>query len=51
MASYALQLPYTTLLKYLGLFGIGAVIACNGGCTINDMWDKDLDRAVGSSNY
>lgn len=51
MASYAHQLPYTTLLKYLSLFGIGAVLGCNAGCIINDMWDKSLDKAVGLSKY
>ncbi|KNZ73832.1 Para-hydroxybenzoate--polyprenyltransferase, mitochondrial [Termitomyces sp. J132] len=46
MASYALQLPYTTPLTYIGLFGLGAVVMRGAGCTINDMWDKNLDKAV-----
>lgn len=46
MASYALQLPYTTPLTYLGLFGLGAIVMRGAGCTINDMWDKNLDKAV-----
>ncbi|KAK2466372.1 hypothetical protein APHAL10511_002014 [Amanita phalloides] len=46
MASYAHQLPYTTPLTYLSLFGIGAIVMRGAGCTINDMWDKDLDKAV-----
>lgn len=50
MASYAHQLPYTTPLTYLGLFGIGAIVMRGAGCTINDMWDKNLDKAVGLSN-
>ena len=50
MASYAHQLPYTTPLTYLGLFGIGAVVMRGAGCTINDMWDKNLDKAVGLFN-
>ena len=50
MASYAHQLPYTILLTYLSLLGIGAVVMCGAGNTINDMWDKDLDKAVGLSN-
>lgn len=30
----------------LGLFGAGAFIMRGAGCTINDMWDKDLDSRV-----
>ncbi|KAF8640092.1 hypothetical protein AX17_001330 [Amanita inopinata Kibby_2008] len=46
MASYAHQLPYTTPISYLGLFGIGALVMRGAGCTINDMWDKNLDKSV-----
>lgn len=28
------------------LFGIGAVIMRGAGCIINDLWDRDFDRAV-----
>ena len=47
MASYALQTPISTPLTYLGLFGTGALIMRGAGCTINDMWDRNLDKAVG----
>ena len=47
MGSYALQLPYTTPLSYISLFGLGALVMRGAGCTINDMWDKNLDRVVG----
>lgn len=47
MASYALQLPFTTPLTYISLFGLGALVMRGAGCTINDMWDKNLDKAVG----
>lgn len=47
MASYALQLPFTTPLTYISLFGVGAMVMRGAGCTINDMWDKNLDKAVG----
>ena len=47
MASYAHEAPLTTSLTYLGLFGLGALVMRGAGCTINDMWDKDLDKAVG----
>lgn len=48
MASYALELPFETPLKYISLFGIGAVIMRGAGCTVNDIWDKNLDKAVGT---
>lgn len=46
MGSYALQLPYTTPLSYISLFGLGALVMRGAGCTINDMWDKNLDKVV-----
>jgi hypothetical protein len=49
MASYSLQAPITTPLTYISLCGIGALVLRGAGCTINDMWDKDLDKAVGAS--
>jgi 4-hydroxybenzoate polyprenyltransferase len=30
----------------LALFGTGAVLMRGAGCTINDMWDKDIDSKV-----
>lgn len=47
MASYAVGAPWTTPLTYISLFGIGALIMRSAGCTINDMADKDFDKAVG----
>ncbi|KAJ7904393.1 4-hydroxybenzoate polyprenyl transferase [Mycena olivaceomarginata] len=44
MASYALQLPFTTPLTYISLFGVGAMVMRGAGCTINDMWDKNWTR-------
>ncbi|PCH41299.1 4-hydroxybenzoate polyprenyl transferase [Wolfiporia cocos MD-104 SS10] len=46
MASYALQTPFTVPLTYISLFGIGAFVMRGAGCTINDMWDRNLDKAV-----
>ncbi|KDR83575.1 hypothetical protein GALMADRAFT_85876 [Galerina marginata CBS 339.88] len=46
MASYALQLPFTIPLTYISLFGLGAIVMRGAGCTINDMWDRNLDKAV-----
>jgi len=51
MASYALELPYTTPLTYLSLFGLGALVMRGAGCTINDMWDKNLDKSVGMRRF
>ncbi|KAK9470301.1 uncharacterized protein V1510DRAFT_423523 [Dipodascopsis tothii] len=30
----------------LGLFGVGSLIMRGAGCTINDLWDRDLDDKV-----
>ncbi|XP_063992193.1 4-hydroxybenzoate polyprenyltransferase, mitochondrial [Diachasmimorpha longicaudata] len=30
----------------LGLFGLGAFVMRGAGCTINDMWDQDIDKKV-----
>lgn len=30
----------------LVLFGVGAVVMRGAGCVINDLWDRDFDRAV-----
>lgn len=32
----------------MALFGAGAVLMRGAGCTINDMWDRDYDKKVGS---
>uniref|UniRef100_T1GBA1 4-hydroxybenzoate polyprenyltransferase, mitochondrial n=1 Tax=Megaselia scalaris TaxID=36166 RepID=T1GBA1_MEGSC len=33
-------------LYMLGLFATGALIMRGAGCTINDLWDKDIDKKV-----
>lgn len=33
-------------LQMLALFGTGAFIMRGAGCTINDMWDQDIDKMV-----
>ena len=30
----------------LALFGAGAILLRGAGCTINDLWDRDLDKKV-----
>ncbi|XP_012263188.2 4-hydroxybenzoate polyprenyltransferase, mitochondrial [Athalia rosae] len=46
--SIALAAPAgaTPDLQMLALFGLGAFIMRGAGCTINDMWDKDIDGKV-----
>jgi len=43
LASPAGQLPDLTMLS---IFGVGAFVMRGAGCTINDMWDKNIDKAV-----
>jgi 4-hydroxybenzoate polyprenyltransferase len=43
LAAPAGQLPDLAL---LGLFGAGAVAMRGAGCTINDLWDRDIDGKV-----
>lgn len=33
----------------LAVFGTGAFLMRGAGCTINDMWDKDIDKKVRSN--
>ena len=33
-------------LQVLALFGLGSFLMRGAGCTVNDMWDKDIDRQV-----
>ena len=51
MASYATQSSLTTPLAYIGIFGLGALVMRGAGCTINDMWDRNLDKAVGMYSF
>ena len=30
----------------LALFGVGALLLRGAGCTVNDLWDRDIDRMV-----
>lgn len=46
MGAYAVAAPLTTTLTAMALFSIGAVIMRGAGCTINDIWDRDLDNQV-----
>jgi len=33
-------------LRLIALFALGSVVMRAAGCTVNDMWDRDLDRQV-----
>ena len=32
--------------RLLGLFGVGALLLRGAGCTVNDLWDRDIDNKV-----
>jgi len=38
--------PPLTVLGYSALFGVGALVMRGAGCTINDLWDRNLDPHV-----
>lgn len=44
--SIALAAPAGSLpdLHMMALFGVGSVLLRGAGCTINDLWDRDLDK-------
>ncbi|CAG8708212.1 37386_t:CDS:2, partial [Gigaspora margarita] len=46
MATYHAQLPVSQAIYMLTLFGVGAFIMRGAGCTINDLWDKKIDKLV-----
>lgn len=39
-------LPFEQQFFWLGLFWIGAVAMRGAGCTVNDLWDRHLDKQV-----
>lgn len=46
MAAFVTAAPLSHTLYTLGLFGVGAFITRGAGCTINDLYDRKLDRKV-----
>lgn len=46
MAAYSESLPASQTAYMLSLFGAGAIIMRGAGCTINDLWDRDIDDKV-----
>lgn len=51
MAAYSSALPVTGWAWNLALFGTGAIVMRGAGCTINDLWDRDIDKKVGESEW
>ena len=41
-------IPASQLFSMFGIFGVGAVVMRGAGCTINDLWDRNLDKRVPS---
>ncbi|CAO3617703.1 unnamed protein product [Cunninghamella echinulata] len=46
MAAFHTQAPLSSTVAMLTLFGIGAITMRGAGCTINDLWDRDIDDKV-----
>ncbi|KAF7730175.1 hypothetical protein EC973_002783 [Apophysomyces ossiformis] len=46
MAAFHDSIPLTQTASMLGLFGLGALTMRGAGCTINDLWDRDIDNKV-----
>lgn len=46
MAAYSIAAPLSAFLYAVSLFSVGAVVMRGAGCTINDIWDRDLDNQV-----
>ncbi|KAJ1653290.1 Para-hydroxybenzoate--polyprenyltransferase, mitochondrial precursor (PHB:polyprenyltransferase) [Dispira simplex] len=46
MAAYHQSASPLLTLKMMALFGTGALVMRGAGCTINDMWDKNIDNRV-----
>jgi 4-hydroxybenzoate polyprenyltransferase len=51
LASFATHAPPAVPLAYTALFGLGALVMRGAGCTINDLWDRNLDGAVGAPHF
>lgn len=46
MASYSIGAGIVTFLTAIALFSFGALVMRGAGCTINDIWDRNLDNQV-----
>ena len=39
--------PVAETVRLIALFAIGSLVMRAAGCTVNDLWDRDIDRKVG----
>jgi 4-hydroxybenzoate polyprenyltransferase len=46
LAGITQDAPLSQVLHLMVLFLVGAIVMRGAGCVINDLWDRDLDRAV-----
>lgn len=46
MAAYMISAPLLSTLWMLSVFSVGAFVMRGAGCTVNDMWDRNLDNKV-----
>lgn len=46
MAAYMTSAPLLSTLWMLSVFTVGAFVMRGAGCTVNDMWDRNLDNKV-----
>jgi 4-hydroxybenzoate polyprenyltransferase len=46
MSTYHYSFPLLESVEMLGLFAVGSVLLRGAGCTINDLWDRNLDSKV-----
>ena len=46
MAAYMTSAPLLSTIWMLSVFSVGAFVMRGAGCTINDMWDRNLDNKV-----
>ena len=44
-------IPPLVTAKIMALFWIGAIAMRGAGCVINDLWDRDIDRAVARTQH
>lgn len=46
MAAYMTSAPLLSTIWMLSVFTVGAFVMRGAGCTVNDMWDRNLDNKV-----
>ena len=51
MAAYAMNVPLSVPLTYIGAFGLGSILMRSAACTVNDVVDRKLDASVGMFFY